>query len=89
MKRRDRARAAGVFPFSFAGQAVGAEVYLESKTFEGGEYQGKQAFKVMKFKVTESSTDSFELPTVLSDYAPLPEAAWQRAMDAWAWGAMK
>jgi blue copper oxidase len=60
---------------SFGGQAVGTEVYLESKTFDGGEYQGKQAFNILKFKVTQSSTDSFQAPSVLSNYATLPESA--------------
>ncbi|MCU0345843.1 MAG: multicopper oxidase family protein [Saprospiraceae bacterium] len=64
---------------SFAGQAVGSEVFLESKTFDGGEYQGKQAFSILKFKVAESSTNSFEIPAVLSGYALLPEASATRS----------
>lgn len=64
---------------SFAGQPVGAEVFLESKTFNGSDYQGKQAFRILKFKVTENSTDSFEVPAALSSYAPLSEAAATRS----------
>ena len=59
---------------NFGGLAVGMEVFLESKTFSGSEYQGKQAFNILKFKVTESQGDPFATPTTLSSYQPIPES---------------
>ncbi|MBC7511303.1 MAG: multicopper oxidase domain-containing protein [Ferruginibacter sp.] len=52
---------------NFAGLAIGTEVYLESRMFDnGGSSQGKQGFKMMKFKVTQNFNDSFILPVSLS-----------------------
>lgn len=52
---------------NFAGLATGTEVFLESRIFDnGGSAQGKQGFKIMKFKVTQTTTDSFTVPASLS-----------------------
>jgi len=52
---------------NFAGLTIGTEIFLESKMFDnGGSAQGKQGFKIMKFKVKQNSSDSFTLPTSLS-----------------------
>ncbi len=57
----------------FAGMAIGTEVFLQSAIFSGSDYQGKQAFNILKFVVTESQPDSFTLPSILSAYQPIPE----------------
>lgn len=59
---------------SFAGQAVGAEVFLESKIFDGGDYQGKQAFRILKFKVGQTETENFTIPSALSNFSSIPES---------------
>jgi len=52
---------------NFAGLTINTEVFLESKMFNnGGSAQGKQEFKIMKFKIIQTSTDSFTLPATLS-----------------------
>ncbi len=52
---------------NFAGLAIGTEVFLESKVFDnGGSAQGKQGFKMMKFKVTQTVSDNFIVPISLS-----------------------
>ena len=61
---------------NFAGLTTGAEVFLESRVFDnGGNAQGKQGFKVMKFKVTQSVSDSFTLPVSLSSINPISPSA--------------
>ncbi len=42
------------------------EIFLESKTFDGGGVQGKDAFKILKFTIGEKTNDTFTLPTTLS-----------------------
>ncbi len=52
---------------NFAGLTPGAEVFLESRMFNnGGNAQGKQGFKIMKFKVTQTISDGFTVPAILS-----------------------
>ncbi len=52
---------------NFAGIAIATEVFLESRVFDnGGSAQGKQGFKIMKFKITQTLSDSFSLPVSLS-----------------------
>ncbi len=51
------------------------EIYLISKMFEGGSAQGKQEFKIMKFRVNDVTTDSFVLPGTLSAIAMIPEVS--------------
>ncbi|MBN8836192.1 MAG: multicopper oxidase domain-containing protein [Sphingobacteriia bacterium] len=52
---------------NFAGVATGTELFLESRMFDnGGNAQGKQGYKIIKFKVTQNVTDNFTLPAILS-----------------------
>ena len=54
---------------NFAGLTVGTEVFLESKVFNNaGNAQGKQGFKIMKFKITQTVSDSFIIPVSLSSF---------------------
>ncbi len=57
---------------NFAGISPGTDVYLTSKGFSnGGDAQGKQEFKIMKFKVTVPATDTFTIPATLSSITTL------------------
>ncbi len=56
---------------NFAGVNIGAEVFLISKTFNGGSAQGTQQFKIMKFSVATTFKDSFNVPTSLSAFTPV------------------
>lgn len=57
---------------NFAGLNPGAEVFLESKVFNnGGNAQGKQGFKILKFKITKTVSDDFTLPASLSFVNPV------------------
>ena len=61
---------------NFAGLTPGAEVFLESRVFNnGGDAQGKQGFKIMKFKVTQTVSDSFTLPASLSSLNSISPAS--------------
>ncbi len=52
---------------NFAGLPLGTEVFFESREFNNaGEAQGKQRFKIMKFKVTQTVSNNFTLPATLS-----------------------
>ncbi len=52
---------------NFSGVTVGTGIFLESRMFDnGGTAQGKQGFKIMKFKVTQIVSDSFIVPASLS-----------------------
>ncbi|MES2872926.1 MAG: multicopper oxidase domain-containing protein [Bacteroidota bacterium] len=52
---------------NFAGLTTGSELFLESKVFNGaGNAQGKQGFKILKFKITKTVSDSFTVPISLS-----------------------
>lgn len=59
---------------SFTGYAVGKEMYLLSKAFNGGA-QGNQEFKIMKFSVNQQVDDSFVRPGQLSTIQPLLASA--------------
>ena len=53
---------------NFAGLTAGTEVFLENRIFDGaGAAQGKQAFKIMKFKITQVTNDMFSVPALLSN----------------------
>ncbi len=61
---------------SFNGLSIGTELFLLSKEFaNAGDAQGKQSFKIMKFKVTATVTDSFTVPTKLSMIDSLPASS--------------
>jgi len=52
---------------NFAGNTIGTEIFLVSKEFaSGGDAQGKQSFRIMKFKIATSITDTFTVPANLS-----------------------
>lgn len=57
----------------FSSMALNSELYLISKTFDGGTAQGKQEFKIMKFKITKQVTDNFNIPSSLSSISILTE----------------
>jgi blue copper oxidase len=57
---------------NFAGLTPGTEVFLQSNAFDnGGNAQGKQGFKVLKFKVTQIESETFILPAQLSSFEPI------------------
>lgn len=57
---------------NFSGITMGTEIFLNSTTYGfGGEAQGKQSFKIMKFKVTKVTTDAFTAPSVLSSLSSI------------------
>lgn len=61
---------------SFAGLSLGTELFLENRLFDGaGTAQGKQAFKILKFKITQTVVDNFKVPAALSAIVPLNAAA--------------
>ncbi len=52
---------------NFAGITKDTEIFLESNVFDNaGSAQGKQSFKIMKFKVTQTVSDNFIVPASLS-----------------------
>lgn len=61
---------------NFAGLSVGTEVFLKNGVFEnGGHAQGKQGFKIIKFKVTQNVSDGFTVPATLSSVTAIPVSA--------------
>lgn len=61
---------------NFAGLTTGAEVFFESRIFDnGGSAQGKQGFKIMKFKVAQTASDSFIVPASLSAVNTIPASS--------------
>ena len=61
---------------NFTGLTIGTEVFLESRMFDnGGSAQGKQGYKIMKFKVTQTVSDSFILPASLSAVNTIPASS--------------
>lgn len=67
---------------NFVGLTMGTEVFLESRMFDnGGSAQGKQGFKIMKFKVTQISSDIFILPASLSSVSYISPSSSLRARN--------
>lgn len=67
---------------SFAGLSLGAEVFLESRMFDNaGTAQGKQGFRIMKFKVTQTVNDGFAVPATLSLFTSIPASAASRTRN--------
>jgi FtsP/CotA-like multicopper oxidase with cupredoxin domain len=61
---------------NFAGAAISAEIYLLSKAFDnGGDAQGKHAFKILQFKVAVSAADTFTVPAMLSAITTIPSSS--------------
>ena len=46
----------------FGKMALNAEVFLQSNAFSGVSSQGSQSFKIMKFLVNKSETETFKMP---------------------------
>lgn len=59
----------------FSSTTLNTELFLISKTFSGGDAQGTQEFKIMKFKTTTQVTDNYIIPTVLSSLSILSESS--------------
>lgn len=55
----------------FSSLPSGKEVFLQSNKFSEFNVQGRQSFRIMKFKVELTHTFPFSLPSVLSQIAPL------------------
>ena len=67
---------------NFAGLTPGTEVFLQSNAFSnGGNAQGKQGFKILKFKVTQSESDTFILPAQLSSFDPINPSSSSRTRN--------
>ena len=61
---------------NFAGVPVGTEIFLESRMYDnGGTSQGKQGFKIMKFKVTQIVSNSIIVPASLSVVNTIPASS--------------
>jgi FtsP/CotA-like multicopper oxidase with cupredoxin domain len=60
---------------NFKGMNVGSEVFVESMPFSGSTSQGSQAFKIMKFKVTNEIADNFIFPTKLMTLQKISESS--------------
>ena len=57
---------------NFSSLAVGKEIFLMSNSFSKYGVNGRQDFKIMKFKVDKAESDSFTLPSALSSIAAIP-----------------
>ena len=67
---------------NFAGLSTGTEVFLESRMFDNaGTAQGKQEFRIMKFKVTQTVNDAFAVPATLSLFTPVEASAASRTRN--------
>lgn len=55
----------------FSRQPVGKEIYLVSQKFSQYNVQGRQSFRLMKFRVDRTSVNGFTLPATLSDIPAL------------------
>jgi FtsP/CotA-like multicopper oxidase with cupredoxin domain len=55
---------------NFTGKTLDTEFFLISEVFNnGGNSQGKQEFKILKFKIIHSLTDLFTIPATLSSFS--------------------
>ena len=67
---------------NFAGLTPGTDVFLENRMFDNaGNVQGKQGFKILKFKVTQTVIDSFALPASLSSINSISTASSSRTRN--------
>jgi blue copper oxidase len=66
---------------NFTDHAIGKEFYLMSNKFSQYDAQGRQAFKIMKFKVERTASQSFSLPSTLSNIIAIDES--QAANTRW------
>lgn len=58
----------------FNSLALGSDLYLQSNSFSGTGSQGKQTFKILKFKVARQDTDNFKLPAALMSVEQIPSS---------------
>lgn len=56
----------------FSALPLGKEIYLVSNAFSEFNAQGRQGFRIMKFKIEQSTSDRFTLPTHLSSLQSIP-----------------
>ena len=67
---------------NFAGLSIGTDVFLESRMFgNAGSAQGKQGFKIIKFKVTQTANDTFSVPATLSSFTSISASAASRTRN--------
>jgi FtsP/CotA-like multicopper oxidase with cupredoxin domain len=67
---------------NFSGLSMGTEVFLENKMFDNaGSAQGKQGFKILKFKITQTVNDSFNVPSSLSSINSIQASAATRTRN--------
>jgi FtsP/CotA-like multicopper oxidase with cupredoxin domain len=68
---------------NFSSLSVGKEIYLVSSSFSKYGLNGRQDFKIMKFKVDRAENDSFSLPSTLSSIVSIPvsQSLTTRAFD--------
>lgn len=67
---------------NFSGLSTGTEVFLENKMFDNaGSAQGKQGFKILKFRITQTVNDSFNVPASLSSINSIPASAATRTRN--------
>ena len=61
---------------NFSGIATGTEVFLQNKMFDNaGNAQGKQDFKIIKFKITQTVSHNFSVPSTLSSLTAIAASA--------------
>ncbi|HET9056339.1 MAG: multicopper oxidase domain-containing protein [Sediminibacterium magnilacihabitans] len=67
---------------NFSGLSIGSEIFLENKMFDNaGSAQGKQGFKILKFKITQTVNDTFNVPASLSSINSIPATAATRTRN--------
>jgi len=59
---------------NFGGLPLSKEIFLESSTFSGSTSQGKQSFKIMKFKITNEFSENFIVPASLMSVEKISES---------------
>jgi len=58
---------------SFKNNQLHDELFLNSQVFSGDQNQGNESFSILKFKINETITDSFQIPSSLSVIPPLDQ----------------
>ncbi len=59
----------------FSSQAMGKEIFMVSNKFSKYNPQGRQAFNIVKFKIDREVSESFTLPTTLSNIQTIPASS--------------
>lgn len=60
---------------NFGSLPINTELFMESASFGGSSSQGKQSFKVMKFKIIKDAADNFIVPTTLMPVVKISESS--------------